>query len=711
MTRPSLSTAARRSRLALLLTAPALAAFPALAQQGVVLDTVVLEGQGSPIAAGQGYTVKTTATGLKSGAPLTEVPQTVNTVTQAELTDRAPSQVENALAYVPGVVASTWGMDDRFDQYAIRGFDLGVYGLFRDGLINKAQSFTGFKVDPYMLQRIDVLKGPAGVLYGQNDAAGLVNMITKRPTFAHLGQTRLSYGSHDTAELALDWGDANADKTLSWRLTGLTRDGANAADPSRDDRDLLALGVTWAPGDATSVTFLAHWQKDRLTPNAMNPVAGQDYDTAFGRLPDAYLNAMHPWNRFDTEQASIGWQAEHRFSDRLVLRQNFRHARQSTDFRHLYFNGMMLPDYTPSPDTLNYAAFTGDEKARYWALDNQLEYRGRLGGADHTLTLGVDLTRQTKDGALGWDNRYSVSLADPDFDFAVVPPGAYVDSRTNVLEKGLYVQDHMRFDNGVTVTAGLRRSWIENRTQDRLSGTDSRQKDGVTTGMLGATWDLGNGFVPYASYGESFTVNVGSLADGSQQEPTQGRQLEAGLRYQPDGTDLQFAAALFDIEKTNVVTYRGVMPMQTGKVRHRGLELEARGQVNDRLSLIAGYAFLDASILSAEDGTQGNVPSIVPRHTASIWADYDLGGVAPGLNLGGGLRYVGKSWGDNANTRRVDAYVVADLALRYDWDAYSAALNVTNLLDEDYYSTCSAVPMGCAQGEGREITLSLSRAF
>ncbi|MTH61261.1 TonB-dependent siderophore receptor [Paracoccus litorisediminis] len=702
-----------RPRLALLLSATALTALPAFAQESVTLDPVILQGQGSPISGGVGYTVSTTSTGLKSGAPLTEVPMTVNTVTEQELKDRDPVQIEDALAYIPGIVASPWGMDDRFDQFSIRGFDLGVYGLFRDGLINKAQSFSGFKVDPYMIQRIDVLKGPASVLYGSNDAAGMVNMITKRPTFAHLGEAKLSYGSHDTAELAVDWGDVNADKTLSWRLTGLTRDGANSIKNSDDDRDLLAFSTTWAPTDQTSITFLAHWQKDNMMPNVMVPVAGEDYDTSGGTLPSDFLNTQHPWNKFETEQASIGWQAEHEFNDSLKVRQNFRYARQTTDYNHLYSSGLVAG--APLPDSLNYTAFTVDEKARYWALDNQLEYRGRMGDAEHVLTFGVDVSKQIRDGSMGYaDPGYVIALSALNFDQPVTEPGAFNDARTEVLEKGIYAQDHIRFGNGVTVTAGLRRSWVENETKDRLWGMDSAQKDNATTGMLGATWDLGNGFVPYASYGESFTVNIGQTFGGEQYKPTEGKQLEVGLRYQPEGTQLQLAAALYNIEKSNVLTSDPVnsgFQIQTGEVRHRGLELEARGQVTEAISLIAGYSYIDAKVLSSEDGDQGNEPAMVPEHSASIWAEYDFNGAAEGLSLGGGLRYVGKTWADNANSREVDSYVLADMAVHYTWDDYSVALNVTNLFDEEYYATCSAAGYGCAQGEGREATLTLSRAF
>lgn len=712
MTLSLFSPAVAPPRLALLLTATALSALPAVAQDGVVLDTVVLQSQDSPIAAGVGYAATATATGLKSGAPVTEVPMTVNTVTGQELADRDPVQIEDALAYIPGIVASVWGMDDRFDQYSVRGFDLGVYGLFRDGLINKAQSFSGFRVDPYMVQRIDVLKGPASVLYGWNDAAGMVNMITKRPTFAHLGEARLSYGSHDTAELGVDWGEANADKTLSWRLTGVARDGANAIRNSQDDRQLLAFSTTWAPNDRTSITVLAHWQKDRAMPNSMTPVAGEDYDTSGGRLPYDFLNTQHPWNRFDTEQASIGWQVEHAFSDSLKFRQNFRHARETTDYHHLYSSGLVAGE--PLPDSLDYTVFTVDETAHYWALDNQLEYRARTGAAEHVLTVGVDATKQVRDGRMGYGGGYSIPLSALNYDRPVGDPPPFNDARNEVVEKGLYAQDHIRFDNGVTVTAGLRRSWVENKTHDRLAAADSSQKDSATTGMLGATWDLGRGLVPYASYGESFTVNIGQSFAGAQYQPTEGKQVEVGLRYQPEGTQMQLAAALYSIEKTNVLTSDPVNPgfqIQTGKVRHRGIELEARGQLTESVALIAGYSYIDAKVLSSQDGDQGNEPAMVSRHTASVWAEYDFAGAAQGLSLGGGLRYVGASWADNANSRRVGSYVLADMALHYDWDAYSVALNVTNLFDEDYSATCSSAGYGCARGEGREATLTLARAF
>ncbi|WP_187794083.1 TonB-dependent siderophore receptor [Paracoccus amoyensis] len=714
----------RRSHLSLILfrtTALVALGLPmqATAQEGTaeepyVLAPITLRAGQQYTGAIDGYLATSTATGLKSGAPLTEIPQSVSVVTSEELQDRAPTNVDEAVAYVPGVTSGIWGVDDRYDQFLIRGFDLGTSGIYRDGLSSKAQNFTGFVIDPYMIERIDVLRGPASVVYGSNDAAGMINIITKRPVFDQFAEAQLSYGSHDTASIGLDAGGAlDKDKTLAWRLTALKRDGASEIEGSEDDRDMVALGLTWEPTDRTSVTLLGHWQKDDRTPNVFLPVAGEDYPASYGDLPYDFTDSQHDFNRFATEQTSIGWQARHDLTEQLTLRQNFRYARQRTDYRHLYFNGMHDPDWNPTEDSMNYAAFAVDEVARHTALDNQIEYRSKLAGGDNTLLFGADYVRQEVDGTSAYDASYQIDIRNPSYDFDVTYPAIYQNSRTVVTEKGVYLQDHLKLQNGVSVTAGLRRAWVENKAYNRLTDSTARQKDTATTGLLGLTYDMGNGFVPYASYTESFTTNIGQKFDGSQFEPTEGKQYEVGLRYVPTDGNMMLSAALFEITKTNVLTSDPDHPqfsIQTGEVRHRGLELEARGALSDRFSLIAGYTYLDPKITRSQDGDEGNLTARAPRHQASLWMDYDFQNTMDGLSLGGGLRYIGSSYGDNGNTRQVASYTLVDMAVHYEWDDYTVALNVNNVLDKEYYATCDT-SVGCISGAGRNATLTLSRSF
>ena len=681
---------------------------PAPAQEATVLDPITVEqGAGeTPISGGVGYIAGQTATGVKAGVPLTEVPMSVSVVTQQELVDRSPTQVEEALNYLPGITSSVWGVDDRFDQFLIRGFDVGPTGVFRDSLPNKVLNFSGFTIEPFMIERIDVLRGPSSVLYGEIDAAGMINIISKRPKFERFTEAMASYGSHDTAQIGLDTGDSNAAGTLAWRFTGLARDGANQIDGSEDDRNLLALGVTWAPSDATSVTFLTNWQKDNLTPNSFLPVAGEDYDIAAGPLPDSFVFSQSDYNKLETEQFSFGWQAQHQHSDALRFVQNARYAQQSTDYNQLYFAGMV------DDQTMDFAAFAVPEDASILALDNQAIYTSQIGGVENTLLVGLDLSLQEVDGTAAWESGYLIDVTAPSYDFPVVDPAVYQDQKSTVGQAGLYIQDHAVFSNGLTITGGLRQSWVENTTEDNLTGTTDSQYDTPLTGMLGATYDLGNGVVPYASYTQSFNTNIGTTYDGAQFEPTRGEQVEVGVRYSPT-SDMMLSAAVYDLTKSNVLTAdpdNEGYNVQTGEIRHRGIELEARGNLTEEISILAAYSYIDSEILQSNDGDQGNENYLVPNQQASLWGQYDFAGLLDGLGLGAGVRYVGESWGDTANTRSVDDYVIADLALRYAWDGFIARLGVTNLFDEQYYATCDAY-FGCILGEGRETTLTLSKAF
>jgi len=682
----------------------------ALAQERPIQlqDIEVHADKETPISGGTGYTARETSAGFKGGAPVTEVARSVSVVTAQEIADRNPTQIEDAVAYTPGVNASNWGVDDRFDQFMIRGFDTGSTGIFRDGLIQKTINFSGFKTDPVMVERIDVLRGPSGVMYGPGDAGGVVNLITKRPRFEKFTEAELQFGSHDTAQAAVDLGNHNAAGTLAWRLIGLSRNGGNEIDGAEDDRNLVALGVTWAPSDRTEVTILGHYQDDALAPNMYLPVAGADYDASLGALPESFVNSQHAFNQFDAESWSVGYQARHEVNSQLTLRQNLRYSKQDTTYRHLYFGGMA------DASTMQFWDFTVFEEATRLAVDTQLEYRSAFGAVDNTLVAGVDYYRQEVDGTQGFGSGYQITVADPSYDFDVSDPGNYVDRKTTEDQTGLYVQNHSRFQNGVTVTAGLRKSWISSETENRLTGTTSSQDDDALTVSLGATWDLGNGFVPYAGYAEGFQTNIGSSFDGSAFKPTESEQFEVGLRYQPAGRNLMLSAALFDLSKTNVLTTdptNAGFQVQTGEVRHKGIELEARGQLTDQLSAIFSYSYIDAEITRSNDGDTGNTTAKVPDHLAALWLDYAFAGQFDGLKLGGGLRYVGESWGDNANTRRVDDYVLADVALSYAWDDYRLSLGVTNLLDKEYAATCEGAGSGCITGEGREVTLSLRRSF
>lgn len=688
----------------------------------IVLTPIIIQSQLQYTGEIDGYYAPASGTGIKSGVPLSEVPQSISIVTSTELEVRKPVQIEDAIKYSVGVTPSNWGTDDRFDQFSIRGFALGTGALYRDGLPQKSLSFSSFTTDPYMLERVEVLRGPAGVLYGSNDAGGMVNMITKRPTFERLAEGQLSYGSFGTAEVAVDYSNVlNEAGTLAGRITGLYRDGATETDYSENDRAMLAAGLTWAPTDYTSITVLGHVQKDALTPLNMYPQAGVDYDGSHGFYPDSFPYRQSPFNHFDTKQESIGWDIRHEFGTDFVFNSRMRYAHQDTDYSHL--------DLAYAAEKgANYYAFHNDEDANTIGLDNSIEWTTTAGNADNSLLVGVAYQRSEIDVDQYTDESlYLVPYRSGSFDFEINGLSLSTKERTIYTEKNVYFQNHLKLDSGTTITSGLRRSWFENRNHDFLETDPELQRDvqenSATTGQIGITHEFANGVTPYLSYAEGFIQNIGENLDGQSLEPSKNKQWEGGVRYEPVSGDFLLSAAVFDLRKTNVSDYvlkdedgniNGTSTStftQAGEARSRGVELEARGKLTDTLQGIVGYTYLDTEITEdIDESKNGKELAFAPHHQVSLWLDWDAKAVLPGLSVGGGVRYTSESFSTQENLRVTPSVTLADMAVRYETDDYNVNLGVTNLFDRDYNGICYD-GYACGKGESRKVSLTLSRSF
>jgi iron complex outermembrane receptor protein len=697
----------------LILRLPALVALsaPAMAQETSTSGTMEMPTLMVQALSGGdiGLVPEQTSLGAKIDTPVEFIPQSISIVTEEALEQRDPQTLEEAIAYVPGIVPSPWGMDARFSQFLIRGFDVGTYGVFRDGLGQRVIGFSGFNIEPYTLERVEVLRGPNGVLYGETNPGGIVNAVTKRPTFEPLREGFLSYGSFNTVEGGFDLGgELGTGGTLAYRLTGFYRDGETSLENSQDDRILIAPALTWKPNDKTSFTLLTNFQRDKNSPGVYLPVAGVDYPDGPDSLPGWAWDTLPEGNHFDADTDSIGYILDHEIADGVVAHQNFRFMEQRTDYRDFYFNGMA------DDATMSYADFSVKETASIFALDNQVEFAFDLGAVRNTLLVGIDYYRSRANSDYGYDEDYRISVADPDFDFARPAPETYYNGVQVIEQVGIYLHDQAQLSDRLLASFGLRQAWVENTFDDNLFGDDSEQRDNKLVGDIGFVYELPNGVLPYASYSTGFVTNVGADFDGDLHKPTEAEQFEFGARYRPLSFDALFSASLFQITKTNVLT---VDPdnlgfwVQTGEVRHRGLELEADITLSEGLSAVAAYTYIDAKITSSNDGDEGNIPAQVPEHAASLWANYDMPeGRFEGLSLGGGARYVGASFGDTSNTRETPAYTTFDAALRYARGAIEGAVNVTNLFDKDYYAICYSGG-GCTKGAPRTVQATLSFAF
>ncbi|MGO7580914.1 TonB-dependent siderophore receptor [Rhizobium ruizarguesonis] len=653
------------------------------AEEATQLAPIVITGKSDRVV-GPDRTIvaKDTATGTKTDTPVVDVPASVSVVTQKELEERHVDNLQQAVAYTAGVFSDEFGNDDRYDYIRIRGFDQTALGTYRDGLAARIPAwFTASRLEPYGLQRVEVLKGSTSTLFGLNGPGGLVNAITKRPLDEKHGEVYTSYGD-GTKEVGADFGGPiDADGVWTYRLTALAKDGDQGLDYSNDDRTYIAPALTIKPEEGTSLTILTdYYKRDGTGARGFPTGANIDIDTFLGE-PD--------FNRFNTEQVDIGYQFEHEFNENLTFRSNARYTHLSLDYAEVY--GASLDP------TANRTAFSVDGMSNRYAFDNQLQYDTAWDGIDSKTLVGVDYTSDNTRENILFGTAGPIDIDNPVYcGLSCINLGPYVNWRVKQQALGIYAQEQLTFDDRWIVTLGGRWDQVHTTADYLDSGTSDDDTASAFTKRAGLTYKFTPNLAAYANYSESFQPLVAQTANGyavtGSLKPQQGEQYEVGLKYQPDGFDGLFTLALFDLTQTNVPSY--VSPLvqeQIGKVGVRGIEFEGKAAINDRLNLTLAYSYWDAEI--REDGTGGNVgnrPSRVPRHLASAWLDYTIPGDGwrGDLTMGGGVRYIGQTYGDDTNTVSLASYTLVDAAVSYKvTEDVTLAVNATNLFDHKYLAT------------------------
>ncbi|MBP0599278.1 TonB-dependent siderophore receptor [Herbaspirillum sp. LeCh32-8] len=650
-----------------------------------------------------GYVARSAGFATKSSAPLLETPQSVSVITRAEMDSRGVQSVTEALRYVPGVAIETYGPDSKgYDWLMIRGFDGQATSDYRDGLRQATNSYSFFRSEPYGLESIEILRGPSSTLYGQTEAGGMVNRTSKMPVTEPLHEVQAGFGNHNVRQAQFDLGGAlDKDGEFSYRLTGLARNGNNVFD-DRNERRYVAGGLTWRPSGVTRVTLLADYLSDRVG-------LANNWSWTY---PSPNLRPTHisysekEFDKYETEQATFTYLLEHKLSEHWTFNQKARYGKN----RLPLFNKTMLNGLQADGVTVNRYAFRRVEDLEQFALDNQLAGDLQLGATRHAVLFGVD-ANFVNANAMRWIGAEpTLNLSNPVYGQAfTLPSTLQLDTRTSQQQIGLYAQDQMKFAQRWVLTLGGRYDEVRTVTDNHLTRLGRTQNDSAASGRVGLTYLITPELSTYASYSTSFLPQVGvNSSTGNPYDPTRGKQTEVGLKYQPADGGTLYTAAVYNLEKTNVTTTdpATLLTRQVGKVRSRGLELEAKTSLRKGLDLTASYSYTDAKVKQSAVATElGKDVPLVPRHIASAWLDYRLpDGPLAGLGMGAGLRYVGPTYGDSSNLYRVGGRTLADAALYYDYQKWRFAVNANNLFNKQYLSTCSS--SACYWGATRSIFTS-----
>ncbi|KQU66160.1 hypothetical protein ASE08_06805 [Rhizobacter sp. Root16D2] len=635
-----------------------------------------------------GYVAQRASVGTKTDTPLAEVPQSISVIGSQEIDDKGLATLTDALAQTPGITVNPYGFDSRgLDWVLLRGFDGWYTSSFRDGLAqNVGITFLGVQTEVYGLERLEVLRGPSSVLFGKGDVGGVVNRVSKVPGPDAVREIGVQTGRYDRKQVMADVGGAiDADGQWRWRVVGLgldtgTQDRYPNGERMTQKRQYLAPSIKWQPTPQTSLTLQAEVLRDDGSDDVQ-------FVSDFNRQPTTIKEGDPTFSRIETGSDALGWQFAHRFDSGWQLQQKARYAHRTSDKHHI----QSFFDTTPGadPNLLLRQARHDVEAVDENSIDTSVQGQVDGGGLSHTLLFGLDVDRSRAEWQRWQAMTTPLDLSNPVYGVPIAEPSSQSRDKQVILEQvGLYAQDQVRFDSHWGMTAGVRQDRVKTRYENRRVGpVVAERTDNATTGRLGVNYLVGNGWAPYASYAESF-VPVMAADEDQLFDPSRGRQVELGVKYMPEGEAVSFTAAVFNLVKTNVVSYDQVnfAPHAIGKVRSRGLELEARAALTKQLRLTGSFTALDMKVLaSAIDTEVGNMPILTPKRTASLWLDYALGaGALHGVSIGGGLRHVGKRWDNGENTESQPAYTLADAAVRYDNGPWRFALNVSNLFDKEY---------------------------
>ncbi len=656
----------------------------------------------SAFAPVQGYFASNASSASKTDKPILETAQSVSVVTAEQIGDRKVNKVEDAVAYAAGVRVGGSGLDPRFDTINVRGFETTQSADFLDGLRQAGSGWLALpSIEAYSLERIEVLKGPASVLYGQISPGGMVNRVSKRPSLSARNEVEIQAGSYDHRQGQFDVGgklDEAGD--VLFRAVGVYRDAQYSIEQMDNDTRLLAPSLSWQIDPDTSLTLLAQYQ-ERQT--AASPMLYQDGE----RLTDFWQGDEY-FDKLEQRKWSVGYEFEHTFNEAFTLQQNLRYGQLDTTNQYLDITGVT------DGHILNRATAGSYEDMSSLSTDTRLVSRFATGNLQHTLVSGVDYAWLDTSLLYASGEAPSIDRDAPDYHQPVARPGDVLVDRDGLEHRaGVYLQDQIEIDRW-RLSAGLRRDWVHARSNGYQFGSEinpTKTSDSATTGQVGALYLFDNGLAPYASYATSFQPESGSDASGGRFEPTEGEQYEIGLKYQPPGSSTMLTASLYHLTQTNVLTRDLVNPLysvQTGEQVSRGLELEAISDLTDSLRMTASYSFNDAEVTKDTD-YEGNAPKNVPRHLASLWLDYRL---PFGLGFSAGTRYTGSTYGNGDNTVKNEDYTLFDAGVHYDFegdlDGVRLALNSRNLTDKRYINCQDGF---CYRGEARSVVTSLSYSW
>lgn len=715
--------------LVLLGSAATLLADPAFAQSTGVPQPEA-ETSGDVVVIGKNYV--DTSAGSKDKAPLIEIPQSISVISRDRIDLLGWTKTEQTVRYISGVVGEGFGPDERGSSLRIRAFTPDQYV---DGVLSPVGALRNTNLDLYLMERVEILKGPNSTFYGQVPPGGIYNLTTRRPQSEFGGEIRGTVGSFALKQGAADiTGPLNASKTLMFRVSGTAYDKDHQVDGAFAYRWGGLAAVTFAPDEDTSLLVTGLYQRDgSCCTLQFLPYYGTAAPNPNGVIPRDRASGQPDFAGNYLRQFDVGYVFDHKFSDLLSISQTAKYGEFVFDAVSVFASS-----FAANQRTVNRTGSAAKSTTARWTIDTRTKWSFDTGALNHELTLGFDFYDVRIPNVSGTNTAASIDIFNPVYpaNSAIVIPSYTTRTLQKQAQFGWYGQERIKVGDFI-LTAGARHDTVDGYLRNLLNNVQTRQHNEAWSWRVGGNYVTSIGLAPYVGYSRSFTPIFGISAPARGSEPflpSTSTQIEGGLKYDvrglSNGSRIFLTAAAFEYVIDNVLTNDVDNPgfsVQSGRTRMRGLELEGSGRLANGLSFNLAFTWSDPIVIATNapntvlaipgQAQPLSIPILgkrlpgIPKTQASAFVDYTfVGGALEGFGIGGGARYTSRKVGDAANFFAVPAVTVFDAVAHYRVEGWSFYLNASNLLDKNYVAICTSF-VGCSYGTARVITFSVSKRF
>ncbi|MDP3551140.1 MAG: TonB-dependent siderophore receptor [Novosphingobium sp.] len=652
-------------------------------------------------------------TSTKTNTPIVQIPQPITVIDDKIFLAQGAVSIGDTLNYVSGVTANPYGPDSRVDGAFVRGINALQ---FRDGMRDIFSFYASIRADPYNFEQVELVRGPASVLFGQGALGGIVNLVSKRPEFETHGEASVRYGSFDRKEVMLDL-TGPLDQSVAARLVARVRNAKTQTDFVPDDRVMVSPSITFKPSSDTTFTLIGLYQEDDGgSTSQFLPLVGTILPNPNGTLSNGLFVGKPGWDRYDGRLLQGTALLEQRFGENARINLKARYIDSDLAYFTHYpdnYTNPTNPFLDANQRIMGLYVDGSIARMEIFSTDNNLQIDFNTGSAiRHTLLAGVDYSANSvnKTGGFAYEtfDIYNIDYGALSDYGGGLPTPTYVAEDVDQDQLGIYLQDQIRLHDRVSVVFGARRDW----TQAKSFGGAWR-KDSATTFRAGIIGEVATGISPFFSYTESFEPIAGTASDGTAFIPKAGRQVEVGIKFHPADTMLVTLTGYHIRESNRPVSDDSTVDpfdqVQIGALTSKGVEFEGRVSLVGSVNLIANASYNQAEA----DETRRQIDN-VPKFNASLWATTGIAlNEETALLLGGGVRHVGsqRSFGPAfPDGVRTPGFTLADALVELSWRKWAVTLNATNLFRKSYYSACLARG-DCFMGSERNVMGTVSYRF